>query len=922
MVPQGTAGPIKYVETIVLGGYPDDVSDVDVTAWQLCTSDSGKTPECKLFANNEMIVGEFDKDNQTLDNFATEYTPKQYLSAQQTLTSNEWEIALIDGAGKALDYVHFCKDACKKSEYWNIESGGSCGNPLLGGGGDNKIIFARKPDGSGEFVEVPEPTPGSSNDGDAGSVDHYSIGHDQAGVTCLLENITITAHDSSHSAIDADTKTINLSTTSGKGDWLSIVSGGTGLDNGTAGDGSASFTFSSGATSAVLTFAHPVLSGDTEAFGFNVTDGSITETSGSATTLLDDPSIIYSLAGFRFIDSEGIAVIPTQISGKASNIAPEADTFYLQAVRALDDDPSVCVAAFSGPETIQLAAQCDNPSTCVSGQTFNVKSASSPAVDIALNAASPVLPISYSDVNMTFDDEAKAPLVLNYSDAGMMQLHASYTEPMTSAVLTGASNQFVVRPFAFAFSSITASGAAMSLPAGDETGGNGFTSAGSDFVVEVNAYAYQAEDDDVDNNGIPDADSDLTNNVVTPNFIGTVGLTVDSFTPASGSLGALSGETLLLLDAYANRAGADVAATLQYDEVGSINLFTSMDNYLSTADADIQGLPTKIGRFYPDHFVMSGDVVTAACTLYTYMQQSFASVEYKLEARAANNAVTENYDLVDYHNTASVIFHVEDSNDGIDLNDPSRLSFSISNAWINGVIDNTSDNAATDLVFGRRGGATGLEDGPFTLLQLGVSLTGDLDSRDFEISALNMKPDDNNDCTFDGDCTAVSIGDEQVLRYGRLEIKSAHGPETEDLSVPLTTQYWDGVAFVTNIDDSCTLFPLSRISFDGAPISAAVADRTVTVGDGTTVGSINTSGTNTEAVSGDFNLLFTAPGAAAAGSDNTGYFPVSVINLDEWLRYDWDQDGDASDSSVPDAIITFGRARGNDRMIFWQERYQ
>jgi hypothetical protein len=64
-------------------------------------------------------------------------------------------------------------------------------------------------------------------------------------------------------------------------------------------------------------------------------------------------------------------------------------------------------------------------------------------------------------------------------------------------------------------------------------------------------------------------------------------------------------------------------------------------------------------------------------------------------------------------------------------------------------------------------------------------------------------------------------------------------------------------------------------------------------------------------------LQFSAP-----GEGNSGYFYVDVTSVPEWLRYDWNQDGAADDVSVPDALITFGRARGNDRMIFWQERYQ
>lgn len=762
-------------------------------------------------------------------------------------------------------------------------------------------------------------------------VDHYSINHDGAGVTCLLENITISAHDSGHTAVDAQGNTVNLSTTSGKGDWVGIVSGGTGLNNGAAGDGAASFTFNAGATNAVLTFVHPLLSGNTETLAFNVTDGSITEESGSATTVLDDPSILYSLAGFRFIDSLGATLIPTQISGKASNVVPNADTLYLQAVRASDNDPNVCVAALSGLKTIKLAAQCDNPTSCVTGQTFNVKSGANAAVNIALNNASPVTPTTYSDVDMLFDGEAKAPLVLNYSDAGQMQLHASFTVPATSAVLTGPSNLFVVRPFALGFPSVVAG--AIANPVGDETGpdaSTGFVSAGSDFDVNVNAYRYQAaDDDDGTPDGVPDAGVDVTNNGITPNFTGSATLSVDSYTPASGVLGSLSGNTALLLDTYVIRSGADATATLQYDEVGSVSLVAEHANYLGVSDADINSQSIKIGRFYPDHFAMSGDSVTAACTPlsgFTYMQQPFAQVQYTLEARpkgvtdatGSNGRITQNYDQDDYVSTALLDPSAEDGNTGVDLS--ARITaYSAANGWQQGVY---SVDRVNETTFRRNPSEVGLEDGPYTSLQMGVSVSSELDGRDFDSAELTMKANDSNDCAADGDCDAVGIGAVQELRYGRMRIQSAHGPETEDLAVPFVTEYWNGTAFITNVDDSCTEHPLSSIRFDGTAIGPAVADRTVTVGDGTTIGSISVTATNATTAAGDYSLVFSAPGAAASGSDNTGYFPVSVINVEAWLRYDWDQNGAANDNGLPDALVTFGRARGNDRMIFWQERYQ
>ncbi|WP_415889899.1 DUF6701 domain-containing protein [Neptuniibacter sp. SY11_33] len=767
----------------------------------------------------------------------------------------------------------------------------------------------------------------------AASIDHYSITHDQSGVTCLIENITVSAHDSAHSAVDAGSASMTITATSGKGNWVGAVSGTSAFDNGSTDDGVATFTFASGAQSAVLQFAHPILSGTSETFGFNVTDGSITENSGSWIAA-DDPNITFTLAGFRFIDGAGVETIPTQIAGKASDAGFGAANLYLQAVEATTADPSVCQAAFPNdgiPKSINLAAQCSNPTSCVSGREFNVVSGSNPEVD--LNAGTPE---TFKSVAMIFDAESKAPIRLNYNDAGEMQLQASYTVPDTGAVMTGNSNLFVVRPFGFGFPVISSAGKAN--PEGDETGttsASGFIAADEPFDVEVNAYLYDAAED-TNNDGIPDAIdtdgntlletsgtdniADLTDNGITPNFTGSATLSADAtfFTPntGTGQLGNFSGGTATISLGAANGS----AVGLKYDEVGSIQLKGSMSNYIQSG-VDIGSEYRKVGRFYPDHFVLTESAVQEQCTPFTYMQQPFSALEYKIEARSADGELTENYDLALYSNTAVLELSAEDDNDGNELS--SRLTTPTSlSGWAEGVIDRTtlSSTDITDLIFQRQGGSAGLEDGPYTQLQLGMSISSELDSRNFTSSALNIDPDLAGDCT--GSCTGIALGDPTELRYGRVILQSAHGPETEDLPVPFEIQYWDSAAFVRNTDDSCTAIPLANISYDGNPISSVAADRTVTVGDGSTVGNLSINGTNSDAASGDFSLIFTAPGAGTGGNDNTGYFPVGLSSIDEWLRYDWDQDGNANDISVPDAIITFGRARGNDRMIFWQERYQ
>ena len=64
---------------------------------------------------------------------------------------------------------------------------------------------------------------------------------------------------------------------------------------------------------------------------------------------------------------------------------------------------------------------------------------------------------------------------------------------------------------------------------------------------------------------------------------------------------------------------------------------------------------------------------------------------------------------------------------------------------------------------------------------------------------------------------------------------------------------------------------------------------------------------------GQAGIQYGAPGTVIA-------YPISIdlTNL-PFLRFDWNQDGDHSDVSLPDATINFQSYRGHDRVIYWQE---
>ena len=714
----------------------------------------------------------------------------------------------------------------------------------------------------------------------SGGPDHFAIVHDGTGVTCQAELVTVTAHKANDDVEAGYTGTLNLTTSTSNGDW-SVFSGSGVLTPAGADSGSASYVFDS-ADNGVL----QLLLKDThvEAVNINVFDISsgATETSGSALPA-EDLNLAFTETGFRFIDAADVPIIGTQIAGKESATAPNPQSLYLQAIRA-SDDGSTCNGVFADGTTVNvdLGSSCSNPVSCLAGQRVSV---TNNGITTAIaNPQNQDAGLNYSSVPLTFITNSRAPLVLNYADAGEIQLNARYTIPLGTGapsgnLMIGNSNAFVVRPFGFDMD-FSGQRAADYLDDGllnNSTGANDsyavdasgsvFQIAGADFPLTLRALVWDSTDD-ADFNGEPDACANLTDNATTQNFGSETTAIVPSdvtlghtlVEPVAGVAGTLT--TSANSVSFASGVGSK---TISWNEVGVMDQDVTLTSYLG-AGQDVLGNVCNVGRFYPNNFVINNIILTnrsdvAACPdPFTYMAENF-SISYDLQATSVNppGSITQNYinsfAKLDPAVLADMNYGATDS--GTNLT--ARLAAASAGVFTAGAAPVTAT-----LSFSRN--AT--PDGVYNNLQIGIVPT-DSDGVTLLLAALDL--------SLDGGPNTHNLLGQTDIRYGRLNLQNNFGSELLTLTMPLSAEYYLNATaeFITNIDDNCTTRTTADILLynDQQPkVGRVPGNRVININ-----GASNTTLTGVSAfVAGRSLLTFTAPGAE-------GYVDVEV-QTPSWLK--------------------------------------
>ncbi|TDT36992.1 MSHA biogenesis protein MshQ [Halospina denitrificans] len=691
---------------------------------------------------------------------------------------------------------------------------------------------------------------------------------------CAPAEVTVTALNSKGNAVTGYEGNVQLATSAGHGNWSVLTGNGTLTpDPHTADDGSAEYDFVTEDDGEVIFGLSNERADELEV--------SVTDPDLGATGTSDPIQFLENAFAIRTVDALGDDLV----AGRGHDIE-------IEALRR-DPDSGECgpITAYDGD--VGVKAWIDRSGVDPGGDA--------PVLEAANDSASmPDSQPANDNVAITFNQGLAA---VNWQTSDVGQYALNLLDDSSGLVVdtnddpipvSGTGPEWTVRPFGFDV-------AVADNPGAQDAGGPGFLAAGGDFEVTLRAVTWQAGDD-ADDDGQPDGHSDpdpdgnadLSDNAVAGAFGGSgpeveVSATLVSGPPDPADPGLVDGP----LTANAFASGQD-AVTAAYMEVGSISLLADLGgSYLGQART-VVGRSGYVGRFHPELFtaVPADGSFQDECNGFVYIGQDFGyALEPELEIipRGYVDSGT-GPQLTNYRGNWQRLdaggvnrdYPVEDDNNALTIDVTPEVP---------GTLLPLGDGRM-DYVFGADEYRY-VKDEDARVSPFDAALTTAITAIDDGDAALDpdQQPSGSN---------PLSVTPEGVeLRYGRLRLQNAYGPETLDLIVPMRAEYWDD-GFTLNTDEGCWLYNTDEdVTLDQSGLSSG-STSVVSVEDQLEAGEPRPGS----------ELQLTAP-----GKGNTGDVGVS-FGVPVWLQDDFDRDGILED---PSAVATFGVFRGHDRIIYWRE---
>ncbi len=704
--------------------------------------------------------------------------------------------------------------------------------------------------------------------------DHFRVLHDGAGINCLREAITIRAENTDNSVMTNYTGTININLSTNNGNWFVVDNTGFSSDpalgtlTDTAGDndGFATYEFVPSDFGSVVLYLENTVA---ETTNIGVSENGITDDDSEG-------DITFRPFGFVFTPSP----ITTQIAGRPFDIILTA------AGQTPAQAECGVIEEYTGNQSIDFWSTYSNPVTSstfitVNGSNIAISEATASSQNVVFTAGIATISTQYDDVGQ-ISISAKDEIDVGDPPSGNLD------------EIIGGISPFVVRPFGF---DIQVTGA----PFADDANDAIFASAGSNFNMTLRSVLWQSADDlnndgipdpfvDTDANAIPDTGGDLSDNGVTPN-ISAISPGLINLSPTAlvitNSNGLLSTTNISFASFIADGLPNEATYTFSqsWDEVGILQIDTLSTDFMNGGE-NVTGRRINIGRFIPDHLLMSPPVIIEQCGSFTYAGffdgtnlgldkngQAF-DVSGNIIAQNLSNGTTQNYAGVFAKLNASDISLVG-YNTTIASSASGRVNFSPAALnFVNGVSNYV--DPAVDYQYDATAG-------PFSL-RLDLSVT------------------DSDSVT-----SGVVSSNAFEVRLGRMRIIDSYGPETDNLEMPLFTDYFDGTRWSVNTQDNCSTYIDSNVIFD-------LSSYTDQLNNGeTSIFAPILFQSFINGISAPSNGLWFSP----PGNNNFGSVLVELdLSTQSWLRFDWDADIILDNAS---ARLNFGYYRGSDRVIYWKE---
>ncbi|MER0326252.1 DUF6701 domain-containing protein [Vibrio vulnificus] len=648
-----------------------------------------------------------------------------------------------------------------------------------------------------------------------------------------------------------------------------------------------------------------------------------TDFTGSVTVRID--GVDQQLEPTNGVLSQTLALSATQtktvsveayINGDQANTTVTGQYQFVPFKFAIDDQ--YVIAAKPQPVNAKVLA-CNAGEVVDIGYNGTINPTSTleqPNPGVGVLDYTPIFAAGVSNTDLTFSDSGVVRVQLEDGNFDCTGVQGCPIEG--SGILKG---QFHVysRPWTFAI----CSGENPALPMnGTSSSGTKFKVASERFNLHVKPIVWQsggAVSGEIET-------SSFCNAAITQNFFvnnapsATVVMSSTLHSPVGGNSSVLLQSDGGLSKMHSSGIGS---GSLQYydftqlywDEVGSLKVMA--DAQADYLQRDINLGYRNIGRFVPEKLVLANNSWTYATghSGFAYMNQPIEHA-FRVEAHDASDQVTQNYGLFDsaYVSTVSY-FNVDNAHSEITdrVKDYSTLIWQ-QPAWSLGGLNVTLPDFAFVKKATSSAPYTSEPDGPFTQ-GFGLWSSTVVDGVDFESKELEVH--DSGAIVKSG----KAFINQPVFRYGRMRLQDVGGYTGNKINVPLKVEYWDGNQFVTNGDDSGSDFDGSQFCRQVIWHSTAQTTSNASLSGSGTVSVGRSDQLSARQSTTDINNQVREQVRFWLRVSDTNLQKVATTDNDiqcngsgarPWLRFNWRNLGDED----PNAVVTFGINRGNDRVIY------